>query len=96
VVVAEDLIPATVNFRNRVAKYIREQRYYFGFVSERENDAYTQMDFMVSSLSYFSRWLLSFVNDVDVVTPARLKTLMATHSKHLFEHYDSLKKKISD
>jgi predicted DNA-binding transcriptional regulator YafY len=96
VVVAEDLIPATVNFRNRVAKYIREQRYYFGFVSERKNDAYTQMDFMVSSLSYFSRWLLSFVNEVDVVTPARLKTLMVTHSKHLFEHYDSLKKKISD
>ena len=89
VVIAENLIPVTINFHNRVAKYIREQRYYFGFVSERENDTYTQMDFMVSSLSYFSRWLLSFVNEADVVTPVRLKTLMATHSKHLFEHYDS-------
>ena len=89
VVVAENLIPITVNFRNRVAKYIREQRYYFGFVSERKKDAYTQMDFMASSLSYFSKWLLSFVNEVEVVTPARLKTLMTTHSKHLFEHYNS-------
>ena len=89
VVVAENLIPVTVIFRNRVAKYIREQRYYFGFVSERKNDTYTQMDFMVSSLSYFSRWLLSFLDEVEVVTPARLKTLMTTHSKRLFEHYNS-------
>jgi predicted DNA-binding transcriptional regulator YafY len=89
VVVAEKLIPATISFHNKAAKYIHEQRYYFGFVSERKGELFTEMDFLVPSLSYFSKWLLSFVNDVDVIAPTRLKKLMMTYSKRLFEHYNS-------
>ncbi|MGD9210688.1 MAG: YafY family protein [Desulfobacteraceae bacterium] len=87
IVITEDLKCVTVKFQNKTAKYVNQQRYYFGFVAERKEKAYTEMDFMVSSLSYIARWLLAFIDEVEVVAPVRLKKLMHSYSKRLLAHH---------
>lgn len=83
----EKLESATVKFQNSTVKYIHEQRYYFGYVSERVQKTHTEMDFMVPSLSYLAKWLLSFIDDVEVIAPPRLKSLLGKYSKRLYTHY---------
>ncbi len=86
-VVSPDLKSATVRFHKSVVQFIKEERYYFGFIAEQEEKDWTRMDFMVHSYTYFANWLLTFVNKVEVVTPSKLQTRLQKISQALFHHY---------
>ena len=87
IVFATDLHPACVRFDREVARYIEDQKHYFGFVEEKELDRQIEMHFLTASYDYFSRWLLSFTDSVAVVSPESLKTIMRKHTRQLIDHH---------
>jgi predicted DNA-binding transcriptional regulator YafY len=48
-----------------------------------------RMKFLISSLSYFGRWLLMHTDSVQVESPASLKDIMKELSEKLSAHYIS-------
>ncbi|MBX2824892.1 MAG: YafY family transcriptional regulator [Gammaproteobacteria bacterium] len=51
-------------FTRSAARFVGEQRYYFGFVEESTTEDGIQMVFLVRQLDWFGRWLLQFSNGV--------------------------------
>ena len=84
-----DLEEAIVHFDKSIVKYLQEQKYLNGFVSEEVLETDVRMKFLISSLSYFGRWLLMYTNSVQVESPSSLKDIMKELSKKLSAHYIS-------
>jgi predicted DNA-binding transcriptional regulator YafY len=84
-----DLEEAIVHFDKKITKYLTEQKYMNGFVSEEELDTCVRMKFLTTNLSYFGRWLLTYTNGVQVESPIALKNMMRELSEKLSAHYQS-------
>lgn len=54
-------------------RYIGDQKYYNGFVSEKKLNKQTEMTFLTSSLEGFARWFLMFGDCAEIVSPSQLK-----------------------
>ena len=78
-----DLLEVVVHFTRRSAKYLQEQKYLNGFVSEEDLGEFVCMKFLTSSLSYFGRWLLTWTDNVRIVSPDELKVTMKELSEKL-------------
>lgn len=70
------LIEVSILFSKKVVKYLGEQRYYHGFVSEEKDGDNYRMKFLTSHLDGMARWLLMFTNAVTIESPLQLKTIM--------------------
>lgn len=68
-----EVIEVEVSFTRLVNKMMGDQKYYFGLIEEKENGDRVEMRFYTPSLDYFARWLLSFGNQVKVVSPPELQ-----------------------
>ena len=55
-------------------KYIGEQKFYNGFISEKEIDDKIEMTFLTASLKGFARWYMMFGDCAEIIKPQRLKT----------------------
>lgn len=82
-----DVKPACVRFDEKAARYARDQKYYFGFVEQKKCGDQVEMHFLTASYEYFSRWLLSFVDAVTVVSPESLKEILNKHVQRLSNHH---------
>ncbi|HEY4062554.1 MAG TPA: YafY family protein [Puia sp.] len=78
-----DLLEVMVHFDRHVVKYLQEQKYLNGFVSEEDLGDKVSMKFLTSSLPYFGRWLLMYTDAVRVASPPALKTIMKELSEKL-------------
>lgn len=72
-----------------VAKFMGEQRYYYGLVEERHLNEQKQIEltFLYNSLEYFGRWLIMWGNNVEIVTPEALMVTMKDLANEIREHY---------
>jgi predicted DNA-binding transcriptional regulator YafY len=86
-VYSADLKPACVRFNQAAARFARDQKYYFGFVEQKEFEDRIEMHFLTASYEGLARWLLSFVDAVDVISPDPLKAIIRRHARRLFEHH---------
>lgn len=59
-----------------VLKYFGEQKYYNGFVSQKEVNGKMEMTFVTSSLNGFAKFFLLFGEYADIISPASLKTII--------------------
>jgi predicted DNA-binding transcriptional regulator YafY len=84
-----DLQEAIVRFDKRLVRYLQEQKYLNGFVSEEEGEDDVRMKFLVSNLYYFSRWLLMYSDGVRVESPEVLKAQVTELSEKCFAHHRS-------
>lgn len=82
-----ELIKVIVSFNKRVAKYIQEQKLFFGYVSEEAKGEHVEVTFLTPSLHYFAKWIISFIKDATVIKPAALKEEVRTQLALLQEHY---------
>jgi predicted DNA-binding transcriptional regulator YafY len=82
-----DLEEVIIHFDKAIVKYLQEQKYLNGFVSEEQSETSVRMKFLTSSLSYFARWLLMYTCSVRIESPSSLKTLMNELSENLSAHY---------
>ena len=84
-----DLLEAIVVFEKHVVKYLQEQKYLNGFVSEEEGNDRVRMKFLTTNLHYFARWLLMYSDGVRVETPEALKTHLLEHIEKCSAHHRS-------
>ncbi|HXB06975.1 MAG TPA: YafY family protein [Puia sp.] len=84
-----DLQEAIVRFDKQVVKYLQEQKYLNGFVSEEEGGSCVRMKFLVSSWHYFARWLMTYSDSVQIEAPEVLKTQVMELAEKCFVHHRS-------
>ncbi|MBB5394863.1 YafY family protein [Mucilaginibacter sp. AK015] len=60
-----------------LTNYINEQRYYHGFVSEKQFEGYREMTFLTISIQGFARWFMMFGDHAEVLSPPGLKDKIA-------------------
>jgi predicted DNA-binding transcriptional regulator YafY len=87
IVLPTDLKPAALRFTPHTARMIDNQKYYFGFVRQYEQEAGIVMEFLVPDYDYLARWLLSFIDQVTVLAPAVLEETIAAYVRQLSAHY---------
>jgi predicted DNA-binding transcriptional regulator YafY len=84
-----DMEKVSVLFNKSIAKYLRNAKYYYGFVSEEDLDDSVRMTFLVANFNYFCRWLLTYGTEVDIEGPEKLKETMDNLIEELTTHYKS-------
>ncbi len=60
----------------KVIPYFGDQKYYNGFVSEKDLGQNIEMTFLTASLNGFARWFMHFGDHADIVSPKALKNLV--------------------
>lgn len=78
---------ATLRFTAQSARYINEQKYQYGFVSERKEGDHIIMEFLTPHYEYIARWILMFGKDVTILSPSRLQGRVAELSHELLAHH---------
>jgi len=78
-----------VQFDKKVVKYLREEKYLNGFVSEEDLGDAVRMKFMTSSVHYFGHWLLTYADCAMVESPSALQSLMKELSERLMARHGS-------
>ncbi|MGE7777812.1 helix-turn-helix transcriptional regulator [Chitinophaga sp. NPDC101104] len=76
-----------VRISHDVARWLGQQKYHYGFVQEKMEENYVEMDFLYRSLSYFARWLLMLGKHAEIVEPDDLKIIIRQQISELSEHY---------
>jgi predicted DNA-binding transcriptional regulator YafY len=59
-----------------VLKYMGEQKFYNGFVSQKEMEGKIEMTFLTQSLEGFARWYMLFGERAEIITPRKLIDLI--------------------
>ena len=68
-----NLQQVVIMVEKRVLPYLSEQKYYNGFVSEREIDGMMEMTFLTEYIEGFVRWLMMYGDMAIIVSPEALK-----------------------
>ena len=83
----ETLEEVELLFTIDAAKFVEEQRYYFGFLDEEVVDKGVKMRFLTTVPQYMARWLLQYTNEVEVLKGAPIKAALVEFSAQLFDHW---------
>ncbi|NVK33004.1 MAG: WYL domain-containing protein, partial [Rhodobacteraceae bacterium] len=83
-----ELEEVIVQIKGEAARYIVNQKYYQGFVSEVDKGDSKEMKFLVPHLEYFSRWLAMLGDSVTIVSPDKLLTIMQKRVEELRRNYE--------
>ena len=62
-----------IKVETNMIRYLNEQKYYYGFVSERELKDKTEMTFLTMSVEGFARWFMMFADMAEIINPQHLK-----------------------
>lgn len=76
-----------IRFDNSIARYLYEQKFYYGLVEETKLETQTEMVFLHPAVESFARWLIMWEDKSEVVEPPELRQLMRKLSKAVYEHY---------
>ncbi|QEH40427.1 YafY family protein [Chitinophaga sp. XS-30] len=76
-----------VRFTHDVARWLQEQKYYYGFVEEKTEEDHVEMSFLYHSLGHFARWLLMMGKCATIVEPEDLRILIRERIQELAKHY---------
>ncbi|MCP4441425.1 MAG: YafY family transcriptional regulator [Aureispira sp.] len=78
-----------VRFHKSIVKYAENSKYSLGWVREEEEEEYIKMTFLTSSIEFMARWLIPYLNQVEIDSPSTLKKQMQDFSKIFYKHYHS-------
>ncbi|PSL47983.1 putative DNA-binding transcriptional regulator YafY [Chitinophaga niastensis] len=68
--------PAVIDVKNEMVRYLQEQKFNYGFVSEKQGKTHTRLTFNAPCIEAFSRWYITFADQASIIEPASLKTLL--------------------
>jgi predicted DNA-binding transcriptional regulator YafY len=77
----------TVLFDGTFAKYIRQSKYLYGYVSEEVVGTKVRMHFLSACFHSFGRWLLQFGNNVEIESPEKAKEVLTELVEELSAHH---------
>jgi predicted DNA-binding transcriptional regulator YafY len=72
----KELHTIIIKIDKEVVKYLGEQKFYNGYVSQKEIGDSIEMTFLTESLTGFARWFLLFGDHAEIVTPVTLKAMV--------------------
>ncbi len=72
----KELFDVVMLVDKKIASYFGDQKYYNGFVSQRDVKGQMEMTFLTCSLEGFARWYMMFGDSADIVNPPELKQLI--------------------
>jgi predicted DNA-binding transcriptional regulator YafY len=72
----EKLHPVVMLVEKEVLRYFGDQKYYNGFVSEKELNGKIEMTFLSASLESFSRWFMMYGDHAEIISPDSLKRMI--------------------
>jgi predicted DNA-binding transcriptional regulator YafY len=84
-----DLERVVIAFQSPAVKHICEQKYYYGYINEEKKGDTVEMTFLTPSIPYIARWLLTFANQAEVISPFKLKEEMRSLVETLYDHYNN-------
>jgi predicted DNA-binding transcriptional regulator YafY len=82
-----ELHKVVIKMKKEYLRYLGEQKYYMGYISERPIKDFVEMTFLTASLEGFARWYMMFGDEAIVLSPQSLKT-------KVLELYKAMKKNI--
>ncbi len=68
-----DLTQVIIRVDKKTLPFLEDQKYYSGFVSQKEVGDKMEMNFATASLNGFAHWYLTFGNYAEIIQPAKLK-----------------------
>lgn len=68
--------PVVIDVKTDKARYLQEQKFNYGFVSEKQVKDHIQMSFEAPCLEAFSRWYITFADFASIIKPDSLKGLL--------------------
>ncbi|MCE7060418.1 YafY family protein [Dyadobacter sp. CY343] len=77
-----------IKMDKRIARYVGEQRIYYGFVSEIVREDHVEMSFLTVSLEGFARWFLMIAPNAQILEPVSLKTIIKRLLTQISENLD--------
>ncbi|KQS28199.1 YafY family protein [Dyadobacter sp. Leaf189] len=83
-----DLRLVRIRMDRKIARYIREQRAYYGFVSETIKDDEVEMSFLTPTLEGFARWYLMIAPNARILEPVSLKNTIRGLVAKISENLD--------
>ncbi|RPH31806.1 MAG: YafY family transcriptional regulator [Bacteroidales bacterium] len=69
----EDLKEIILRVDKKTAAHLSTSKYYYGFISETEYEDYYEMHLISSDLDYTARWLLTFTDGIEIISPQELR-----------------------
>jgi predicted DNA-binding transcriptional regulator YafY len=82
----EGLERAVIVFDKSVTRYISQQKYQYGLVSEEDLGDKVRMIFLTGYLDSMARWMLLMGQSAEVESPETLKTMVRDNVKTLYQH----------
>ena len=76
-------------FSPEAARFVDEQRYMFGFIEEERRPDGVKMRFLTPVPDYMARWLLQYIDEVEVVSGDSIKEALQRFSAQLAKHWGS-------
>lgn len=68
-----DLFTVVIGVDKSIHKHLASQKYYFGFVSEVENENQIEMTFLTASIEAFARWYIVIAANARILQPDSMK-----------------------
>lgn len=72
----QPVFPVVIKVRKFMARYLQEQKFNYGFISEKDVKEDVQMTFEAPCIQAFSRWYVTFADQADIIQPASLRSLL--------------------
>jgi len=69
----DNLETVVIRVNKPALRFLLEQKYFNGFVSETDKGETMEMTFLTASLDVFARWYLTFADQAEIITPKSLK-----------------------
>ena len=82
-----ELTKVVIRVDKEALRYLGEQKYYQGFVSEVDLGDEVEMTFLSCSLSGFARWILWFADQVTIIEPVELTEEVRRYLKPLISKF---------
>lgn len=84
-----ELLEVELLFCPEAARFVGEQRYTFGFISEEQSAEGVKMRFLTAVPHYMARWLLQFTDGVRVLQGEGLQHAMQQLTQALHTHWNT-------
>ena len=72
----QNLETVIIRVDNKFTHFLKEQKFYYGYVDEQQIEDTIQMTFLTSNLNYFAHWFIMYADKAEIITPISLKEIL--------------------
>jgi len=84
----EELFLVKLRFTKKIIQEINQAKYYFGFIEEKDCGDKVEMNFLSNSEDYIGRWIITLLDQVEIIEPKSLIDHVVRLAKILQKKYD--------